>query len=773
MNTSKSYADTKKSEAISSAATDATNKVNAAKNELNTEINKKANSADVYNKTEVYTKTQTDSAIKVAKDNIELGVKNTYETKTNVENKITNATTTLTNKIDNLQIGSKNLAKKGCFSKYNTATDTTVTDTNFVKNGSVTFSRKAVINEGPMIDRFVVYEVGKEYVISFKLKKTAGTVNSIHVYNGCGHTNSSVYIDGVYKGTLAQDLAFPTDTNYHNIEIYFKAGSANRGDGTAINTVHTILQPMKGTAGTYTMEVLNFKIEAGNKPTGWTPAPEDIQSYIDSKANATDVYNKSETYTQAQVNSAIKVAKESIELGVSNTYETKTNVVSSITSAKTEAINTSKNYADTKKSEAISSAATDATNKVNSAKSELNTAINKKANSTDVYNKTETYTQAQVNSAIKVAKESIELGVSNTYETKTNVTSKITTAKTEAVNTSKSYADTKKSEAITQAGKDADSKVLTAVNNLETGGVNLLIVKNITRNKYLNNTGAVVDNAAWFYSDYINIKGFKNVRISGFTNLGSAPSTCFYDANKSFISGIYNNNSGNAAGVTNKCELMTVPSNAVYMRCSGEIANLSTLKIEQGTKATAYSPAPQDVANSINTKANSADVYTKTEVYTKTQTDSAIKVAKDAIELGVRNSYETKTNVESKITNAINNVQVGGKNLLLGTKNWKQGLGSGSITSEIYDGCKVLYKDYSSESSSKYVDIAKWDNAIAVKPNTEYTLSFYAKGTGRFTSYFYPSNVASGYSSEGVKTTATDGSVTHTLTSGWKKYWIT
>ena len=100
LNSAKSYANTKKTEAINTASTDATNKVNSAKNELNTAINKKANSADVYTKSEVYTKTQTDSAIKVAKDEINLGVSNTYETKTSVETKISN-----------IQIGGTNLVK--------------------------------------------------------------------------------------------------------------------------------------------------------------------------------------------------------------------------------------------------------------------------------------------------------------------------------------------------------------------------------------------------------------------------------------------------------------------------------------------------------------------------------------------------------------------------------------------------------------------------------------------------------------------------------------
>ena len=56
-------------------------KINSAKNELNTSINKKANAVDVYNKTDVYTRTETDSKIQIAKDAINLGVSQTSKLK--------------------------------------------------------------------------------------------------------------------------------------------------------------------------------------------------------------------------------------------------------------------------------------------------------------------------------------------------------------------------------------------------------------------------------------------------------------------------------------------------------------------------------------------------------------------------------------------------------------------------------------------------------------------------------------------------------------------
>lgn len=146
--------------------------------------------------------------------------------------------------------------------------------------------------------------------------------------------------------------------------------------------------------------VSKLKLEKGSKATDFTLAPEDVDSAIGTKANKTDVYVKSEVYTKAQTDSAINIAKDSINLGVSQTYETKTNVTSKINTAKTEAVNISKSYADTKKTEAINSANATTTEKLKS------------------YS-----TTAQMNSAIQVAKDSITNTVSSTYAKKADVES--------------------------------------------------------------------------------------------------------------------------------------------------------------------------------------------------------------------------------------------------------------------------------------------------------------------------------------------------------------
>lgn len=255
--------------------------------------------------------------------------------------------TELNTKIDSIQVGGRNLAKYGCISKYNTASYTTINDiSSFKTNGGYTFSRTACYNEGVIVDRYIVYEAGKPYIMSFKMRALTDGVNSFYIHNGCKHTKSKVFVDGIYLGTFEQDLAFPTDGEYHKIDLYFNAGTTNRGDASNVNIVHTILQPIKRTAFAYKVQVLNHVISAGNKIVDWSPAPEDIDLAIDKKANSSDVYKKTEVYTKTQTDSAIKVAKDSINLSVSGTYETKTNVETKINTAKANAINSAKSYTD-------------------------------------------------------------------------------------------------------------------------------------------------------------------------------------------------------------------------------------------------------------------------------------------------------------------------------------------------------------------------------------------------------------------------------------------
>lgn len=264
-------------------------------NDFTDEIDKKADSDDVYNKNEVYTKTETDSKIKVAKDGIDLSVSKLQTTVNNHTTQINNKAdlNVVDEKINEIEIGGTNLVRKGSIIKYNkNGTYTTVDDSNFYADGGAIISRTNATNEGAIIDRYVTYEDGKSYIVAFNIRTTSGTVNKIHIYNGRNHKNSSVYIDGIYKGSMGKDLPFPEDTNYHRIEIRFEAVATDESIANEQDTRHIIPQPMKSEASAYTVQIQYLNIQKGNKILDWSPSPKDVQDAINNKANTSDVYNK-------------------------------------------------------------------------------------------------------------------------------------------------------------------------------------------------------------------------------------------------------------------------------------------------------------------------------------------------------------------------------------------------------------------------------------------------------------------------------------------------
>ena len=221
-------------------------------------------------------------------------------------------------------------------------------------------------------------------------------------------------------------------------------------------------------------------------------------------------------------------------------------------------------------------------------------------------------------------------------------------------------------------------------------------------------------------------------------------------------------------GVSNTYETKTNVETKVASTLNSAKSYSDTKKTEAINTAStdATNKANQAKTDAINS-ANNTLTTTIANYYTKAQTDSQINVAKNAITQSVSSTYETKT----EVTNKINAIQVGGTNLLPNTKTLKSGVSSTSyITSDTYLGLKVMRCN---NTSGGYIDAYYCNSLINVEPNTEYTLSFYAKGDGAFSSFFYPDNVVSGKHSNGTTTTSVDGYITTTVTSSWKRYWIT
>lgn len=463
----------------------------------------------VVTKLESYaTKQELSSSISQTREQIELSVSEKYTTKTE-------SATIITEAIDGITVGAINRALG------------TGENKSFKFNGGA--------NETWLPYKFSNDISDKEAYVSFNYTLT-GTAQ-----NGSQIEFAPSYLKKANNQTVYRPKhIFFTSNRLQDVNITDTVSFTTK-DFQDISPSSTSYIRFVGNGFTGTLSVSEVQIKPGNSKTSWSPAPEDVNNDIVNakneaiiSANNTLISTIANHYTKSETDSKISVAKDAINLGVSNKYETKANVETKVTST----LNSAKSYADTKKTEAINSAATDATSKVNAAKSELNTAIGKKANTVDVYSKAEVYTKSQTDSAIKVAKDEINLGVSNTYETKTNVETKISNANTSTLNSAKSYADTKKTEAINSANSTlsttiqnyytktetnsqinvAKNAVTTSVSNLKTEVMNatytnllansdFLIGEPVPKGYWVNNTDCVR------MSDWL-LNGAKGIKIN-------------------------------------------------------------------------------------------------------------------------------------------------------------------------------------------------------------------------------------------------------------------
>lgn len=128
-------------------------------------------------------------------------------------------------------------------------------------------------------------------------------------------------------------------------------------------------------------------------------------------------------------------------------------------------------------------------------------------------------------------------------------------------------------------------------------------------------------------------------------------------------------------------------------------------------------------------------------------------------------------------------IEIGGRNLLSDTQNFgvmnTTGLYLYTVNAlkngETYDQCTVRY--YSETIAANVMNSIIEYRTLTPEYGQSYTFSFWAKGSGKFRTYFYGE---SGYvevekyvASDGDTNATGDGSKTWTLTEEWKRYWIT
>ena len=214
--------------------------------------------------------------------------------------------------IDNLQVGGRNLAEN---------TNQGIKDWSW-NRGAGDVSITEVVEDGIKTCKMTVdKDVTKWSVIQYnnigRKKWKPDTVYCLSM-DVKASVSTRFYPDFRTSGakyTLIQSCTDIKDTTKANewtkLSWIVKSVSSLPGDMTQ----NTYFRGMDGKAGVW-YQFKNLKLEEGNKPTDWTPAPEDVDSAISTaEQNAKD-------YTDAQ----IEVKAEEITSTVSNTYATKTSL---------------------------------------------------------------------------------------------------------------------------------------------------------------------------------------------------------------------------------------------------------------------------------------------------------------------------------------------------------------------------------------------------------------------------------------------------------------
>lgn len=277
-------------------------------------------------------------------------------------------------------------------------------------------------------------------------------------------------------------------------------------------------------------------------------------------------------------------------------------------------------------------------------------------------------------------------------------------------------------------------------------------------------------------------------------------------------------------------------SNSFFKPCflpltAGDEIYIYDMMLNEGKVPLSYTPAPEDTASQISSLSSqikqTADgmtlLATKTELNSaKTELQSGITTATSkaneaqntanknaqtisthttqisALNTGLQakvsqsdfntlsgrvttseNNITAKANeLSSKITSVEGKIptSIGGTNLVRGTANFSSGWTWNTkvaAVTDIIDDFNVYHSTSTGTNTGSINYDIQFDNALTVLPGTEYTLSFWAKGTGTIYSHFFPNCVAHGVNSDGKTTTAADGYIDHTLKSDWERYWIT
>ena len=399
--------------------------------------------------------------------------------------------------------------------------------------------------------------------------------------------------------------------------------------------------------------------------------------------DATTKANSAESAAKSYADAQITISADAITSNVSATYETKTDATGKLNTAKTYAEGQAsaaergaKNYTDGKLTDysttvqmnsAISQSAasitstvsatyetkTDATSKLNTAKTYAEgqaAAAESNANDYTDGKLTDYSTTTQMESAIEQTAASITSTVSATYETKTDATTKLNTAKT--------YADGKASEAEDAANDYTDGKLTDYSTTVQMNSAIEQTASNITSTvsaTYETKTDATSKlNTAKTYAEGQASSAETNAKTAaqGYANTAEGNAKGYTDGKLTDYSTTVQMNSAIEQTASN----ITSTVSATYETKSDATSKLNTAKTyADGKAATAESNAKTAAQGYADAAEEAANDYTDGKLVdysTTTQMESAISQSASDITSTVSATYETKAAATQKLNTA-------------------------------------------------------------------------------------------------------------------------
>lgn len=203
-------------------------------------------------------------------------------------------------------------------------------------------------------------------------------------------------------------------------------------------------------------------------------------------------------------------------------------------------------------------------------------------------------------------------------------------------------------------------------------------------------------------------------------------------------------------------------------------------RLTEGLKTKADTSALNLFSDRILASVKSLETDTQSKLDSKLST-AEFDVRASGIRQEILNATKDKadkalvTAEAGKLREELASLSVGGVNLLKRTKAFDRVNGRSQLLSETYNNCVVRYFK-NADANSAYQDIVEYSNALYPELGGTYTLSFWAKGTGEMTTFFYGHRgylpVSSGTTSQGLVSKAGDGNCRFTLSVNWQRYYV-